>query len=45
MDEVKRSIYQEFIFLYNAYAKEKDENLTKGAQALKRKIIDLIEEV
>ena len=45
IDEVKRSISQEFVFLYNAYAEEKDENLTKGAQVLKRKIIDLIEGV
>ncbi|MGB2842590.1 MAG: hypothetical protein WBC40_08985 [Halobacteriota archaeon] len=42
LDECEEDFQEEFNVLYEVYAKEVNEKLTKGAQELKRKILNLV---
>jgi hypothetical protein len=43
LDECIDDFQEEFFVLYEAYAEERDENLTEGARQLKRKLLEMIE--
>ncbi len=43
LDSAREDFQEEFCLLYGAYAKEIDEKLTEGAQRLKRKLIDMVQ--
>lgn len=42
IDECKEDFQEEFYVLYEEYAEEADEKLTKSAQELKRKLLNLV---
>jgi len=42
-DECVEDFQEEFFVLYEAYAKEADENLTKGAKRFKMVLLDMME--
>ena len=42
--ELKDLLYEEFAFLWHEYAKEEDDNMTVGAQALKGRLLKVFEE-
>lgn len=45
IEDVLRSFYEEFSFLWDEYAQENDEMLTSDAQVLKNKLIKIVEKV
>lgn len=44
-DKIIKSLNQHLVFIYQEYVEEIDDNLTKGAQSLKNKFKELIEEI
>lgn len=44
-EELRRGIEEEIVFLWEEYALEKEENMTKGAIDLKKKLLETFEEI
>ena len=41
--KIREALIDEFVFLWHAYAEEKDSELTEGAMKIKERLLDLIE--